>query len=57
MIGVASSVRGRNWASRPRWISPARSTTRRCFETAGPLISNGAASSLTLAAPVASLVR
>src|SRR5580704_10397287 len=42
--GPASSRQGRHCASRPRLISPARSSTFRCFETAGMLISNGLAS-------------
>jgi hypothetical protein len=39
--------------SRSRVTSPARSSTRRCLEIAGADISNGSASSRTLAAPVA----
>src|SRR5688500_85126 len=56
-MGVASSVRGRHCASRPRAMRPARSSTRRCLEMAGPLMSNGAESSLTVAGPVASRAR
>jgi hypothetical protein len=38
-------------------ISPARSSTRRCLETAGPLIANGAESSFTVASPAARRAR
>jgi hypothetical protein len=38
-------------------MRPARSSTRRCFETAGPLIGNGADSSFTVADPSASRAR
>ena len=48
---------GRHCASRPRVISPARSSTLRCFDTAGMLISNGAASSVTEVSPSASRAR
>src|SRR6185436_3182615 len=55
--GVALRVRGRHWASCPRSIRPARCSTRRCLETAGPLISKGAEISLTEAAPRESRTR
>src|SRR5687768_11728295 len=38
-------------------MRPARSSTLRCFEMAGWLISNGLASSVTVASPVASRAR
>ena len=38
-------------------MSPAFSSTFRCFDTAGRLMSNGAASSLTVASPVDSRAR
>src|SRR5262244_1688877 len=38
-------------------MRPACSSTRRCLDTAGPLIANGADSSLTVAAPEASRAR
>src|SRR3569833_932802 len=55
--GPASSRHGRRWASRPREIRPARSSTFRCFEIAGWVIANGAASSPTEASPFASRAR
>ncbi len=51
--GFASRQHGRRWASRPRVIRPARSSTLRCFEIAGCDISNGSASSITDASPEA----
>src|SRR5579862_7027914 len=51
--GPASRRQGRHWASRPRAISPACSSTLRCFEIAGILIANGSASSVTDASPSA----
>src|SRR3954469_16800582 len=47
------SREGRNCALRPRSIRPARSSTRRCLETACTVIGNGRASSLTVASPSA----
>ena len=44
----------RPWASRPREISPACSSTLKCREIAGRLMANGSASSLTVASPLAS---
>src|SRR5437762_6464820 len=38
-------------------MRPARSSTRRCLEIAGPLMSNGAESSLTVAGPPVSRAR
>ena len=55
--GRARSRHGRHCASRPRVISPARSSTFRCRDTAGRLIANGAASSVTVASPRASRSR
>src|ERR1700722_10333804 len=55
--GSASSLQGRHCASRPRAISPARSSTFRCFDTAGIDISNGSASSVTDVSPSASRAR
>src|SRR5256885_3179925 len=55
--GRGSSLRGRRCASRPREIKPARSRTLRGLEIAGWLISNGAASSVTVASPSASRTR
>ena len=43
---------GRNCASRRREIRPLRSSTLRCLEMPGSDMSNGAASSLTVASPV-----
>src|SRR4051812_2295702 len=54
---AASNRHGRNWASRPRLIKPARSSTLRCLETACSVISNGSASSFTVASPVANRAR
>ncbi len=51
--GLASIRAGRRWASRPRRISPARSSTFRCLEIAGWLMAKGSASSATEASPVA----
>src|SRR5919201_1089199 len=48
---------GRSCALRPRSISPARSSTARCFDTACTLIGNGSASSFTVASPSASRSR
>ena len=45
------AIAGRDWATRDRLTSPARSSTRRCLETAGPLIANGRPSSPTVAGP------
>src|SRR4029450_7977031 len=50
-MGDASRRAGRHCASRPREISPARSSTFRCWETAGRLISKGSASVFTDASP------
>src|SRR3954469_6586769 len=47
------SREGRNWALRPRSIRPARSSTRRCLDTACTVIGKGRASSLTVASPPA----
>src|SRR3954453_14850641 len=44
---------GRSWPVRPRSISPACSSTPRCFDTAWSVIGNGRASSLTVASPSA----
>src|SRR5690349_9244050 len=55
--GPACSRHGRHCASRPRSIRPAVSSTFRCFETAGRLMSNGAASSLTEVSPEARRAR
>ena len=44
-------------ARRLREIRPARSSTFRCFETAGSVMANGSASSVTEASPVASRAR
>ena len=55
--GAGSMRAGRHWASRPRTISPARSSTFRWREIAGRLTANGAASSLTVASPSARRVR
>ncbi len=49
--GAASNRQGRHCASRPRLISPARSSTLRCLEIAWRLMENGSASSLTVASP------
>ncbi len=54
---VAASRHGRHWASRPRAIRPARSSTFRCFETAARLMSYGTASSVTEASPNARRAR
>src|SRR5947207_3136238 len=56
-IGAASSRQGRHCASRPREMSRARSSTFRCFDTAGKLIANGSANSPTVASPVVSRAR
>ena len=53
----ARSRQGRHCASRPRAIRPARSSTFRCLETAGRLMSNGSASSVTDVSPSASRAR
>ena len=54
----AASIRqGRHCASRPRAMRPARSSTLRCLEMAGRLISNGSASSVTEVSPTASRAR
>ena len=50
----AFSLAGRRCCSMSRSISPARSSTFRCLDTAGWLISNGAAISFTEAWPSAS---
>ena len=42
---------GTNWASFPLVIKPARSSTLRCLEMAGRLMSKGSASSVTVASP------
>src|SRR5512134_731426 len=52
-----SSLRGRRCASTSIEMRPARSSTFRCLEMAGWLISNGSASSVTVASPVASRAR
>src|SRR5690606_30179435 len=54
---LGSSLRGRRWASTSIEMRPARSSTFRCLEMAGWLISNGSASSVTVADPVASRAR
>ena len=54
LSGLASRRQGRHCASRARAISPARSSTFRCFETAGIDISKGLASSVTDVSPCAS---
>src|SRR5215207_9892810 len=51
----ASRCTGRRWASRLRLTRPASSSTFRCLETAWTVTSYGAASSLTVASPTASL--
>jgi len=48
---------GRRCASRPCEISPARSSTFKCFEIASFVIANGSASSITDASPDASRAR
>ena len=50
--GSTRSALGRYCASRSRVMRPARSSTFRCRETAGRLISNGEASSLTVVWPL-----
>ncbi len=55
--GLASSAHGRYWASRPRTTRPACSSTLMCLEIVGRDMSNGAASSLTVAAPPARRAR
>ena len=55
--GAASRRHGRRWASRPREIRPAFSSTLRCLEIAGWLMANGSASSMTEASPCASRAR
>ena len=57
MSGAATSRHGRRCASRPRAISPARCSTRRCLEIAGRLMANGSASSETEASPRARRAR
>src|SRR6185312_4322637 len=52
-----SSLRGRRCASTSIEMRPARSSTFRCLEMAGWLISKGSASSVTVASPVASRAR
>src|SRR5687767_13624439 len=54
LSGAASSRHGLVCAARPREIRPARSRTFRCLEMDGWLMLKGAASSLTVASPVAS---
>ena len=54
---LSFSRHGRHCASRPRSISPARSSTLRCLETAGRLILKGFASSVTDLSPRDSLPR
>ena len=54
---ATSSRQGRFCASRPREISPARSSTLRCLEIAGWLMANGLASSMTVASPCISRAR
>ena len=48
---------GRHCASRERVISPARSSTLRCFDTAGRLMAKGLASSVTEVSPSANRAR
>ena len=48
---------GRHWASLPRSMRPARSSTLRWREIAGRLTGNGAASSFTVASPSARRAR
>src|ERR1700727_169424 len=48
-----ASRRGRFVPSTRRTISPASSSTFRCWEIAGCVISNGSANSLTVASPLA----
>src|SRR5437867_5000751 len=48
---------GRRWASRPREIRPARSSTLRCLEMAGWLMAKGLARSVTEASPEARRAR
>ena len=55
--GSARNRHGRHWAFFPRAISPARSSTLRCFDTACKLTGNGSASSLTVASPCARRAR
>src|SRR5207237_9588761 len=55
--GAPSRREGRSCAERPRAISPARSSTLRCLETAWTLIGNGSASSFTDASPSTSRAR
>src|SRR5712664_3288326 len=57
LSGLAWSRQGRHCASRPRSIRPARSSTFRCFETAGRLISKGSASFRTEVSPEARRAR
>ena len=49
--GCGSRRHGRHCASRPWTTSPACCRTFRCFETPGRLMSNGRASSVTVASP------
>ncbi len=49
--GAASSRLDRHWAERLREMSPAVSNTFRCREIAGREMSNGSASSVTVASP------
>src|ERR1700676_4655630 len=52
-IPAFASRRGRFVPSTRRTISPASSSTFRCWEIAGCVISNGSANSLTVASPLA----
>ncbi len=57
-LSARGSMRhGRHWAARPRTIRPARSSTLRCLETAGRLMSKGSASSVTETSPSESRAR
>src|SRR5882757_6807208 len=57
LSGLAWRRQGRHCASRPRSIKPARSSTFRCFETAGRLMSKGSASFRTEVSPEARRAR
>src|SRR5882762_1383015 len=57
LSGLAWSRQGRHCASRPRSMRPERSSTFRCFETAGRLISKGSASLRTEVSPEARRAR
>src|SRR5260221_31017 len=57
LSGLASRRRGRRWASWPREIRPARSSTLRCLEMAGWDMEKGLASSFTEASPEARRAR